>query len=90
MQGMKTHVFPLKALQHQKIYLSWGLFNPLDSNIHEFVFCFKKIIEYLERFSPYGKAQGLPDDEIINWIKCKKIRLGPAQDFPCDLILWYV
>ena len=72
MQGLTTHFFPLKELQHQKIYLGWGLFNPWDSNIREFVFCVKNIIDYLEHFYPYGKSQGLPDDEMINWIKCEK------------------
>ena len=68
-QGLMTHFFLPKALQHRKIYLCRGFFNPRDSKICKFIFRLNNIFEYLEQLPPFGKNQVLPEDEIIKIVE---------------------
>ena len=76
-EGLKTRFFPPKALQLQKKYLCQGLFKPRDFKIREFIFCINNIFKYLEHLPPFIFDQGLPNDEIIEFVefelphKCK-------------------
>ena len=39
-------IFSPKALQHQKVYLGKSLYKPQESNIHEFIFWVKDMVDY--------------------------------------------
>ena len=65
MQVLTTHFFPLNAMQLQKRYLLWVLFNSRNSKIGKFDWRVDNIVQYIEYFPTFRTAQELPDDKII-------------------------
>ena len=65
MEDFIAHFFPSKVLKSQKRYLRRGLYKPCDRNIREFICRIDEMVEYLEKFLPFGTGQHLPDDEIL-------------------------
>ena len=65
-----SHLFPPKAIQLQKKYLSRGLYKLHDTKIKDFVCKIDKIIEYLKKFPPFGALQCLPEYYILELVGC--------------------
>ena len=69
MEGLTYHFLPQKVLQRQKRYIHRVLFNPRDYKIHEFIFLFNEIIEYLYNILPFRAKRGHPKDEILELVE---------------------
>ena len=69
MKGFINNFFLSKALQRQKRYLQRGLYNPCYKNIRDFIFRIDKIVEYLEKFPPFGVVQCLFYDQILELVE---------------------
>ena len=69
MKYLISHFFPPKALQIQKRYLQRGLYKPRGTKIQEFVSQIDKMVEYLEKFLPLGIYQGLPNNNILDFVE---------------------
>ena len=69
MKDLISHLFPPKALQHQKWYLRNELHKPRDTKIRYFICRIDKIVKYLKKFSPFGVGQRLPDDNIHEMVE---------------------
>ena len=52
MEGLTSHFFPPKALQLQKRYFYWGIFNPWDDKIYKLIYWVRDIVEYIDHFQP--------------------------------------
>ena len=69
MENLISHFFPPKLLQRQKRYIRRGLYKPQDTKILYFICFIYNMVEYLEKFPPFGEGQRLPDNEIINLVE---------------------
>ena len=69
MKYLIFHFPPPKALQCQKRYLRRGLYKPCNTNIRYFIFSIDKMVEYLEKFPPFGSGQRLPEYEILELVE---------------------
>ena len=78
MEGVTTNFLPPKALQYQKRYLLWGLYKPWEYKMRSFIFQVYEMVDYLKYLPPFGADQGLPEDEILEFVeftlprKCQK------------------
>ena len=63
-----TYFFPLKVIQRQRIYLQRRLYKPRNSKIRNFIFKIDKIVEYLEKFPPFGINKGLHEYDILELV----------------------
>ena len=59
-----AHLFSPKALLIQKRYLQMVLYKPFDKKIREFICWIDEMVEYLEKFLPFGIGQGLSDNDV--------------------------
>ena len=57
-----THLFPPKALQHQKRYLQRGIYNPCNTKIRDFIYRVDEMVYYIEKLPTIGINQGLLGD----------------------------
>ena len=64
--GLTSHCPPPKLLKQQYIYIWRGLFKPQDSNFSRLTCNMEKIVDYLKTSSPFGKNQGLTEDEFLD------------------------
>ena len=63
--GMINQFSPPKAIQDQKRYLHRGLCKPHDTKICKLICSIDDILNYLEKFPPFGTNQDLPEDDIL-------------------------
>ena len=63
-----TRFFPPKELQSQKRYLQRGCTSP-TAQTFETSFWIDKMVEYLEKFPPFGFGQGLSDNDILELVE---------------------
>ena len=64
-----NHFIPLKALQFQKRYICWGLFDTQESKTHKFIYRLNYNIFYLKHFPLFRTNQGITNNKIVDIIK---------------------
>ena len=69
MKYLISHFFPPKAFQLQKRYLRRGLYKPCDTKIQYLICWIDDMVEYLEKFPPFGAVQLLPEDNILELVE---------------------
>ena len=67
------NLFLPKSLQLNKRYLRRGLYKykPRDKNIREFICQINKMVDYFEKFPPFGSGKHLPEDDTLKLGKRK-------------------
>ena len=73
----------------QEVTLYRRLFNPVDYNIHEFIFTINEVVECIKHFPYFGQGQGPPKYTIIDLVKskltCKWKNMLLVQVFDLDI-----
>ena len=69
MKDLIYHFFPPKSLQLQKRYLSRDMYKPRYTKIRDFIWYIDEMVEYLEKFPPFGEGQRVPYDKILNMVE---------------------
>ena len=69
MKDLISHFFPPKALQRQKRYLRRGLYKPCKTKIQDFIYWIDDMVEYLEKFPPFGAGKTPPEDKILELVE---------------------
>ena len=65
LQDLRTHVFPLRALQNQKRYMRRNMRKPKEMTMREYANRVQELNTALQQFPPFGANQELPDDEVL-------------------------
>jgi hypothetical protein len=65
LNGVISHVFPLRALQAQKRYMRRHMRKPRDMTMRVYVTRVQEINGLLDQFPPFAPNQALADDELI-------------------------
>jgi hypothetical protein len=66
LQEVTTHVFPQRALAHQKRYMHRYMRKPRDMSTREFAARVTELNAYLKEFPPFQSDQQLDDPEIMD------------------------
>lgn len=66
LQEVTTHVFPQRALAHQKRYMRRYMRKPRDMSTREFTARVTELNAYLKEFPPFQEDQHLDDPEIMD------------------------
>jgi len=66
MRDLVLYVFPRKAFRIQKRYMRRQMRKPREMRIRDFVARVQEINNYLSQFPPFGAAQILPEDEVLD------------------------
>ena len=66
MRDLILYVFPRKALRIQKRYMRRQMRKPQSMKVRDFVARVQEINNCLSQFPPFGDAQTLPEDEILD------------------------
>ena len=69
MKDLIYHFFPPKSLQLQKRYLSRDMYKPRYTKIRDFIWYIDEMVEYLEKFPPFGAGQRLQDKNILDRVE---------------------
>ena len=69
MKDLISHLFPPNLFQLQNRYLRRGLFKPCDTDIRDSICRIDKMVEYLEKYPPFGAEQRLKDSKIPNLVE---------------------
>ena len=69
MKVLISHFFPPNSLQRLEKYLRRGLYKPHNTNIWDIICCIDKMVEYLEKFPPFGEEQRLQEDKILKMVE---------------------
>ena len=63
---VSTHIFPQRALAHQKRYMRRYMRKPREVAMREFAARVSELNEYLSEFPPYAVNQNLSNEEIVD------------------------
>ena len=66
LKALVDHVFPRRALHHQKQYMRRFMRKPFDTKSKDFVARVQQLNDYLNMFPPFKNNQMLPEDELLD------------------------
>jgi hypothetical protein len=69
LQDVTTHIFPKRALTHQKRFMRRHMKKPRDMPIRSFAARVTELNEYLKEFPPFDEDQGLDEDELFDIVE---------------------
>ena len=67
--AVSEHVFPRKALQHQRQCMQRHLWKPGDTSICTFVASLSEINKHSPEFPPFADNQKLPETDILEIVE---------------------
>jgi hypothetical protein len=66
LRDVSTHIFPQRALAHQKRYMRRYMRKPREVAMREFAARVAEMNEYLSQFPPFDNDQSLTNEEIVD------------------------
>ena len=69
MKDLITHLFPPKVFRRHKRYLQRRLYKTWNTKNRYFICHIDEMVEYLEKFRPFGAGKRLLDDNVIELVE---------------------